>query len=365
MRHAWAWRREGILKVREREAPYLRGDGGRWLAGLGLALAPFAAARLYREVLERKPDPEGGEDICAPMGESAGYVESFDGSLSYTEELGTGPAIVLIPGWFNNTDSWHYQKKELSKRYRVISYDQRGQRYSAVEDNGPITLDSLARDLKAVLEARVPSGPVALCGHSMGGMAILKFAELFGGELRWRIKAVALIDTSCEHVSRHISGGGAVGVLREPVIAPVFRWIIRHPVLADRVKYVLTHTSLFLAATRAFGYGSSDSLVQLEYIGDMADQTSMKGASQAALGLLDNTCGIGLDALRDSRVPVLIWVGEKDRLTRPEASRRMAADLPDSELHIVRRAGHPSYMEAYREFNHVLDDFVTRALGLP
>lgn len=335
----------------------------KWLIGLGLALAPLVAARVYRQILAGKPDPEAGEDICAPMGESARYVESFDGAAIYAEELGSGPALVLVPGWFSNTDSWHYQKKELSRSYRVISYDQRGHRWSAHDDDRPITLETLARDLRAVLDALVPSGPVLLCGHSMGGMAALKFAQLFPGELSSRVKGIALVDTSCDHVSRHISGGAFVGMLNEPVLAPLLRWVIRHPALADRAKGSLTNTSLFLAATRVFGYGSSDSLTQLAYIGHMAKQTSMRGASQAALGLLANSCGVGLDELRDSGVPVLVWVGEKDKLTRPEASKRMAGELPGTVLHVMERTGHPSYMEAYIEFNRALERFASRALG--
>lgn len=328
----------------------------RWLIGLGLAAAiPPIAARGYREYLRRRPDPEAGEPICAPMGERARYVNSFDGTRLYTEELGSGPTLVLIPGWFSNTDHWHYQKKELSSRYRVVSYDQRGHRWSGFQPRQPITLQMLGRDLKAVLDAVAPDGPVVLAGHSMGGMAIISFADLFAGELGSRVKGIALVDTSNEPFGAHVAGGRAMEAIRRPVVEPIFRFGAEHSRLFDWAKHVFVRTSVFLATTRLFGYGSSDSLTLLEYTADMADATGIEGACLAGLGLVSNDRTVSLQPVYESGVPVLVWVGAKDKLTKPGVSQRMACSLPGCEFQVVRNTGHPSFMEAYREFNSALE----------
>jgi pimeloyl-ACP methyl ester carboxylesterase len=348
----------------EGAAPSRRRVKHRWLVGLGIAAAvPLVAARAYRGYLERKPDPEAGEEISAPMGENGAFVTGFDGVRLYTEELGDGDTLVLIPGWFSNTTHWHYQKKELSSDYRIVSYDQRGHRWSGFDDEKPITLETLARDLKSVLDAKAPDGPVVLVGHSLGGMAILKFTECFPEELGARVKGVALVDTSNEPVQSCAAGGRAIVALKEPVVEPLFRWAVRHPELTEPIKHSFIQTSVFLAATRFFGYGSSESLTQLEYTRDMADATSMKGACLAGLGILESERAISLDPLAECRIPVLIWVGEKDLLTKCAVSRRMAEALPGCELRVVEDTGHPSFMEAYRDFNSAIHDLAQRSFA--
>ncbi|MFH1151433.1 MAG: alpha/beta hydrolase [Actinomycetota bacterium] len=327
------------------------------------AFIPPIAARVAAERLRRRPDPERGESISEPMGEEGRYVPVSDGVRLYVEELGNGPTVVLVHGWFCNTDMWHYQKKLLRDRFRLVCFDQRGHCRSACPDSRPVALDTLAGDLKTVLDSIDAEGPVVLAGHSMGGISILKFTEMFGEELGRRVAGVALIDTS--HMPMHgtVAGGGALRLVGKPLVEPAFRWAVEHPRLSDGVKRMVIGTSPFLVATRYLGYGSGASLTQMEYITEMAGKTTMKGASQAALGLLEIEEPISLEPLRASGIPVLIWVGEKDKLTRPRASVLMAAELPGSELHVIPDTGHPSYMEEYRLFNEVLESFCAGAFA--
>jgi pimeloyl-ACP methyl ester carboxylesterase len=126
---------------------------------------------------------------------------------------------------------------------------------------------------------------------------------------------------------------------------------------------VLVHTSPFLVATRYLGYGSEASLTHLEYIAEMAEKTSMKGACQAGLGLMCEDEPTSLEGLRRSGIPVLIWVGEKDKLTRPVISIQMKEQLPAAELRIIPDAGHPSYLEEYRLFNDALEELARKSFA--
>ena len=329
--------------------------------GIGMAALVPATIKAAAARLRRRPDPEAGEVLSEPLGEKGHYVRSFDGTRIYTEEVGHGPTLILVHGWFCNTDMWHYQKKLLADRYRIVCFDQRGHRRSDSPDGMSFTLGDLARDLKAVLDEYTGSEPVVLVGHSMGGMSILKFLEMYPGELGDRVKGVALVDTSNVPMRETMMGGETLGGLQKPVVEPMFKWMADHSTFADGAKRVLVHTAPFLLATRYLGYGSGASLTQMEYIQEMAQKTSMKGACQAGLGLLDNDEATSLEGLRRSGVPVLIWVGEKDKLTRPEVSIRMKEQLPDAELRVVPDTGHPSYMEEYVEFNRELIELAGKA----
>lgn len=340
------------------------GKRRRLLVGLALAaLVPPLLVKAEAARLRRKHDPEAGEIVSESMGEKGRYLESFDGTRLYTEEVGRGPVIVLVHGWFCNTDMWHYQKKELSDRYRIVCFDLRGHRRSGDAGGQAFSLEDLARDLRCVLESYAPDEPVVLVGHSMGGATILRYLEMFDEEPGGRVSGVALVDTTHVPMSQCISGGGALHAIKKPVIQPAFRWVATHPGFADRVKGLMTGGSLFLVATRYIGFGSGASLTQMEYIGEMAEKTSVEGAFRAALGMLEQEEDINLDALKDSGIPVLIWVGEKDKLTRPVVSERMCMLLPCSELYVIADTGHPSYMEEHEMFNRVLDRLAAEAFA--
>lgn len=349
-------------EVEESASP---GHKHRLALGVAVAMAlPAIALAVEAARLRRKQDPEAGEVITEPLDEDVRYIESFDGTRLYAEQLGSGPTLVLIHGWFCNTDSWHYQKKHLSEHYRVISYDQRGHRYSPLAHGEPITTEALAQDLKAVLDTLAPDEPVVLAGHSMGGMSILRFCDMYADELGSRVRGVALVDTANVPLYDCVVGGTALGVLQKPVVEPLFRWVVAHPRFADSFKHVAVNTGGFLVATRYFGYGRGASLAQLEWITDMAEATSLKGACQAGLGLIGRSSEIPLDELRKSGIPVLIWVGKNDKLTRPRVSERMHMELPESQLYVIERTGHPSYMEEYARFNDVLDRLARQAFEM-
>lgn len=334
------------------------------LIGLAVAgLVPPLVIRAAAERLRRMPDPEADEVIGEPLDEKTGYLESFDGTRLFVEELGKGPTLVLAHGWFCNTDSWHYQKKWLSEKYRIICYDQRGHGRSPAELGADFSLEAFTRDLRCVLDNYAAGEPVVLAGHSMGGMAILKFVDMYPEELGKTVKGVALVDTSNVPLTSCLVGGPALRFMQKPVVEPLLRWIVDHEGFADRVKTTVVGTSPFLVATRYLGYGKGASLNQLEYIGEMARRSSMKGVCQAGLGLLEKPETISLDALARSGIPVLVWVGRQDKLTRPEISERMHAELPGSELYIIENAGHPSYMEEYRRFNSVFSDFAKKSFA--
>lgn len=335
----------------------------RALVALGLAAIPVVGIELVARYLRSRPDPERGDVLSESLGESSRTLGCPDGAKIHTEELGTGETLVLVHGWFCNTDMWHYQKKFLSSHFRMVCFDQRGHARSECPEDRDVSIEVLAGDLRLVLDEFADDRPVVLVGHSMGGVSILKYAEMFPEELGRRVKGVALVDTSNVPMDRTLAGGAVLRVIQKPIVEPIFRFAVKHPRFADRVKALVLGTAPFLVATRYLGYGSGASLTQMEYITEMAGKTTMSGACRSGLGLLEHGEEISMDALKRSGVPVLIWVGAKDRLTRPGVSEQMHRALPESEFHLVPDTGHPSYMEEYRMFNRVLTGFARRAFA--
>src|SRR5512136_3136938 len=78
-----------------------------------------------------------------------------------------GEPLILNNGIFMNTTSWAFQLPDLSKRYRVLTYDMRGQGQSE-HPEGEYSLELHANDLVALMDAlSIPNAHMV--GTSYGG----------------------------------------------------------------------------------------------------------------------------------------------------------------------------------------------------
>jgi microsomal epoxide hydrolase len=105
-------------------------------------------------------------------------------------EAGTGPAIVLIPGWTMPAWIWQKQIDGLSDRYHVIAVDPRSQGESDKPTFGHLPEDR-ARDYKELVDHLALKQPV-LVGWSMGCGELMKYVEKFGTA---NVGAVVLVDS--------------------------------------------------------------------------------------------------------------------------------------------------------------------------
>lgn len=98
----------------------------------------------------------------------------------YYEDLGIGKPVVFIHGWPLSGSMWEYQVTHLTQvGIRCIVYDRRGFGKSD-RPFGPYDYDTLAGDLKSLLD-HLNLDDVTLVGFSMGGGEIAKYFSLYGG----------------------------------------------------------------------------------------------------------------------------------------------------------------------------------------
>ncbi len=254
-----------------------------------------------------------------------------DGTALFVSESGEfdGATIVLIHGWTLDHTSWDRVAAALPGK--VVRYDHRGHGGSAPAPRGTATIEQTADDLAELIEARVPTGPVVLVGHSMGGMAAMALAERHPALFADRIGAVGLVATS--------SGGLSELTLGLP------RWLAR-PVMAaerriDKRIAGMRRSRLGRPAGPTlkwllFGAGAAPADVRAT-----ADQVGRcHPASMAAfrLSLNEHERRAALAALRE--IPVTILAGGVDRLTPLTHARAIADELPGARLMIYPQAGH-------------------------
>lgn len=330
--------------------------GGLLLGAIATGAAAGLALERYLVGRERgRPDAEAHEPLGRLRGTPIGPIASFDGTPLHVETIGTGsPTIVLSHGYSLNLTSWHYQIRDLAD-YRLVLYDHRGHGRSGAASGGDWSLEALARDLDAVLRA-AGQGPVVVVGHSMGGMAALKYCELFPEAVGERVVGLVLADTTAADVMAGVLPGGArrleaaVQALQEAAI-PALAWL--DPRRADRLRK--RASDLVWLGARFTNFGPKASPAQISFVEQMFQATPM----ETILALLPAMKGLDVtNVLEVIDVPTLVVVGALDRLTPPGAARRIAAAVKRAELVTIAAAGHMVMMERPDAFNAPLRTFL-------
>ncbi len=312
-------------------------------AAIGLAAERFVVGRA-----RLRPDPEADQPFFGLVAERTRTVRTSDGVQLHVEEVGPEDAdltVVLVHGYVQEMAVWHYQRLALQAAgdVRVVLYDQRAHGRSS---RGPVehsTIDQLGRDLGSVVDELVPTGPVVLVGHSMGGMTVMALAdarpELFGE----RVVGVALIGTSAGKLAQVTFGlpTAALPVTRR-VLPVLTRGMRGRPRPFERSRRV--GSDLVFLFTRRGGFGSSDVSPSLvEFVATMGARTPVDVIAEFYDTFMTHDKLAALDVLRD--VEVLVVSGDRDLLTPPDHSRAIADALPDARLVVVEEAGHMVALE--------------------
>jgi len=116
------------------------------------------------------------EDASAAPASNERRLSVAEGWLQGTSVgRGTGLPVVLIHGLGGNHHFFDAQIEHLKGRRRVLAFDLRGCGESSLAPRKLYDIDTLARDLRAVLD--VFADRAVLVGHSLGAHVIARFAE--------------------------------------------------------------------------------------------------------------------------------------------------------------------------------------------
>jgi pimeloyl-ACP methyl ester carboxylesterase len=262
---------------------------------------------------------------------------------------------VFAHGFSLDLSTWYFQWRELSRRYRCVLFDQRGHGASAPAGPDGYTVEALAGDLRAVLDAAVGDERAILIGHSMGGMGILALAEEHPEEFGGRIAGVVLADTGSGMLLKEALGELAVRATAAArrAVASLGR---RPRVGAAARRFALGRgRDLAYLATRATNFGPQAPPSVVDHVTRVASSTPAEVWPPTLISLLDLDLAAALARIT---VPTLVVVGEHDRITPPGGARALAAELPNGRLAIIPGAGHVAMMEEPNLFNAALGGFL-------
>ncbi|AXI77999.1 alpha/beta fold hydrolase [Peterkaempfera bronchialis] len=261
---------------------------------------------------------------------------------------GTAPlTVVFCHGYCLNQDSWHFQRARLRDDTRLVFWDQRShgrsERGHSYQSGEAATIDQLGGDLRAVLDAVAPEGPLVLVGHSMGGMTIMALADQDPDYFSDRVAGVALIGTTAGNWREVTLGLPAYGAKVLHRFAPgVLRVLGRQVELVEATRRAGSELTAVLYRKFSFGSGEVDPAVA-RFAEQMLEATPIDVVAEfyPAFGLHDKTSAL---AAMDG-IPTLVLAGTRDLLTPPGHSEAIAEALPGAELVLVPDAGHLVMLE--------------------
>jgi pimeloyl-ACP methyl ester carboxylesterase len=344
-------------------------------AGLGATAAAVGAGVVVdRRVTEHRRAGALGADQLGGLRGDAVTVRTTDGLLLHADvdeaapysegtKNRTGPppedpTLVFVHGFALNLDCWSLQRQYFRGKHRMVFYDQRSHGRSQRSDNEHATVDQLGDDLLSVLETVVPDGPVVLVAHSMGGMAVMAFADRHCEVFAERVVGAALISTTAGGLKTHriISRlipdriGGELGPRLVAALA-------KAPRLVDGVRRRGSNVGFLVADQFAFGADVPDSYVEL--VDAMLAATPFEVLAQFFPNFDTHDKFTALASF--GRIPTYVVTGTKDRLTSVAHSRTMAERIPGAVLVECTGAGHLVILEQKDRVNDALDELIAAA----
>ncbi|MEU7485567.1 alpha/beta hydrolase [Streptomyces sp. NPDC042319] len=277
------------------------------------------------------------------------------------------PTVVFSHGYCLSQDAWHFQRAALRGNVRTVHWDQRShgrstRGHAQIEGTEPVTIDMLGRDLKAVLDAAVPEGPIVLIGHSMGGMTVMALADQYPEYVAERVVGVGLIGTSAGRLSEVAFGLPSLGVKAFHRFAPgVLKALGAQSELVEKGRRATA--DLFAGLVKRYSFGAPKDVDPgvARFAERLIEATPIDVVAEffPAFAVHDKTAAL---AAYDG-VPALVLAGDRDLITPPEHSRTIGDLLPAAELVCVPDAGHLVMLEHPDLVNDRLTALVARAVS--
>ncbi len=250
---------------------------------------------------------------------------------------------------------------------RTVHWDQRSHgrsaRGAAQERGVAIDIEQLGRDLKAVIDAAAPKGPLVLVGHSMGGMTMMALADQFPELIRERVVGAVFVGTSSGKLGEVNFGLPVAGVNAVRRVLPrVLRALGSQAEIVERGRRATA--DLFAGLVKRYSFGSKDvDPAVARFAERMIEATPIDVVAAFYPAFTDHDKAEALEIFAE--VPVLVLAGDKDLVTPSEHSEGIARLLPDAELVMVPDAGHLVMLEHPEVVTDRLADLLARVGAVP
>lgn len=242
------------------------------------------------------------------------------------------PAVLLVMGLAYPAAMWFRLVPALAEGHRVIRVDNRGAGRTGDVPGAPYTVETMAADCLAVLDAaEVETAHVV--GISMGGL----IAQEIGLTAPERVRSLCLIATH---------PGIAHAVMEPQAMA----------MLVQRGQWTPQEAA---EASIPFNYAPGTPRERIEE--DWAVRLPLAATSTGYLAqVMGSSRWDGYDRIQGITAPTLVVHGELDALVPPQNGRTIAGRIPGAELVIIPDANHVLMTDQPENVSKVLVGWLER-----
>lgn len=256
------------------------------------------------------------------------------------EQFGAGPDLVFVAGGGGRGNSWHrHQIPEFSTDFRCTTFDNRGIGLTDCKLPLPWTIEDMAADAAALIEA-VCTPPVVVVGQSMGGFIVTQLALDRPDLLRCVIASGT-------------AASGSRGWLGDYMGAEIE---LRRRGGRLEGMFAITHYAAQLYPARVLGDAElwNDIKAWTEEIGFLeGNEESLIPQWQACVDF------DVVDRLSTCTVPVHVFAYAEDVQAPPQFGKEVADLVPAAQYHLFDGMGHGSLRtHGYGVFNAAVREVV-------
>lgn len=269
-----------------------------------------------------------GEPVVAQVD----WIDTLDGARLRVVDEGDGAAVVLVHGWKGSRRLWDECAALLVARgNRVVRYDHRWMGESS-KGPGPYEIDTLARDLRHVLQY-LDLDDVVLVGWSMGCSVTLR-----------------MLEQSPDRVAGLVLHNGPLTLVRSDEFP--------HAMPQDQLdRYLADIDRRWPEGERAF---QAESLLDPndERLLDMLCEAALHMSRPAVTEIVRSQAQLDLrDVVRGLPVPVLAAYSDHDPYYPASLAQYVARTAPRGRSHLFTNSAHCTPMEEPAMFARVIGEF--------
>lgn len=252
----------------------------------------------------------------------------------YYEEYGSGEeTIVFSHGLLWSGHMFHKQVDFFKNRFRIITYDHRGQGKTEITKSG-YDMDTLYGDAVQLIEKLVGK-PVIFAGLSMGGFVGMRLAARRPD----LIKKLILMETTAD--PEPVENVGKYKMLNA-IVKYIGYWLVTNKIMA-----IMFGQKFLTDPNRAD---------EKKYWKKQLTSSNKTGMTRAVMGVIERK-GIA-DEIHKIVCPTLILVGDQDVATVPDKSKKIHSLIKGSKLVIFEGGGHTSSIEEPDVYNTEIEKFI-------
>lgn len=257
---------------------------------------------------------------------------------------GKGPAVLLIHGIGDSSDTWAELVPELARRHTVIAPDLLGHGLSD-KPRGDYSVPAYANGMRDLLEV-LDVDRVTLVGHSLGGGIAMQFAYQFPD----RTERLALVSTG--GLGRDVTPALRLASLPGAHLA----------LAALRLPTVRTQTAIAIRLLQlldtGLGVDAPDLLRLVDALPDAASRNAFIRTLRAVVDWRGQVVSMLDRCYLTAGMPTLLVWGSRDQVLPALHAKVAHAAMPGSRLEIFEESGHFPFHTDRKRFLTVLENFI-------